>query len=212
MFTGIVKGTGVIKEKTKRGGVVVFSVSSDLLAGADIGESVAIDGVCLTVIEKDKTGASFETVPNTVDSTTLKRLKKQDIVNLEPSLKVSDRFGGHFVSGHVDCVGTIKCLEARQGDAVMKVEVASPRFMEFAVEKGSIAIDGVSLTIAAIDGAEITIYIIPHTMKATTLGSKKTGDEVNVEFDLLGKYVLRRLEEKRESVITEEYLRKKGFI
>lgn len=215
MFTGLVKGIGVVREAAAKGGTGFLTVGSEPLSCADIaiGDSVAVDGVCLTVVAKGGPSLlSFEVVSNTMNSTTLKRLKRRDMVNLEPSLRLGDALGGHFVSGHVDCVGKILSAPRRGVGAVLKVAPYSPGFKALTVEKGSVAIDGVSLTIAAIDDSGFTAHIIPHTMKETTLGFKKKGDEVNIEFDMLGKYALRREETPRRGDLTEEYLMENGFI
>lgn len=154
----------------------------------ETGESVAVNGACLTVLEPSAEGFSADVSPETLERTNLGALKAGDPVNLERALTLSQRLGGHLVSGHVDGVGVIRRLE-RQGDYHL-LEVAAPASVtRYCIEKGSIAIDGISLTINEVNGSAIACMIIPHTMEATNLGTRRVGDRVNLEADLIGKYV-----------------------
>ncbi len=211
MFTGLVGSTGVIKDIVKRFSGAAITVESSGLSGIAIGNSAAVDGVCLTVIKAEKAQAAFDVVRHTYDTTTLKDKRLGDRVNIELALKAGDSIGGHFVSGHVDCVGRIERVLKGRGD--MELRIAIPRkFAELVVEKGSIAIDGTSLTIAKIKEDRVMIYVIPHTMNATTLGSKKAGDEVNIEFDMMMKQAARNKEISGGLRITEDLLRDRGLI
>src|SRR5436305_9998910 len=179
MFTGIVR---------ERGRVVAFDGSRLVVktgADAEIGDSVAIAGVCLTVAERDDGTLSFDVVAETLDRSTLGSLAAGDEVNVEPSLRAGDPLGGHIVQGHVDGVGS---LRERAGLTWFD---APPEMTRYCVEKGSIAVDGTSLTVAAVDDGGFAVALIPHTLEATTLGSLYPGDPVNLEVDVIAKYVER---------------------
>ena len=189
MFTGIIKELGRVRNISGLGKLYRLQVAAkDIIDRAVIGDSIALNGVCLTLTEKNGNALSFDVMGETMKWTNLSKLKYGDQVNLEDSLKVGGSLGGHFVSGHIDCVGRIKDITRASDD--VSIEVIFPeRYGGLVVDKGSIALDGVSLTISKAGKNSVVVYIIPHTLKATALGFKKTGDDVNIEFDIIGKYV-----------------------
>ncbi|MBI3807159.1 MAG: riboflavin synthase [Nitrospirae bacterium] len=191
MFTGIIEGTGVVKKIKKSVRSARLTVGGGkVLSGLSRGESVSVNGACLTVVEFSKTGFSADVSDETLRRTTLGALREGDPLNLERAAKFSDRIGGHLVSGHVDGVGVIRKIEP-VGDSFLFFIGLNKDLLRYCIEKGSIAIDGISLTINRTNRRGIFLMIIPHTMKATTLGRKNEGDPVNVENDLVGKYVER---------------------
>ena len=213
MFTGLVLEMGNITMIQKRSsGALLTLLPGDLSATADIGDSIAVNGVCLTVIRKEDKTLSFDLSDETMGSTNLETLKTGDRVNLEHALRPDSKIGGHFVTGHVDAVGKIRS-KAAIGD-MWKFEIeAPPRIMQYIVEKGSVAVDGISLTIVDILENRFSLVIIPHTAKLTTLGFKGPGDSVNIEADILGKYVAKFLqkEEAKDSDFMKT-LMKGGFL
>ena len=189
MFTGIIKELGRVSNISGLGKLYKLSVESkNIIDSVAIGDSVAINGVCLTLTKKDKHLLYFDVMGETMKRTNLLKLKYADPANLEDSLRVGSPLGGHFVSGHIDCVGRIKDIYKAADEVSMEVNFPDG-YDNLVVEKGSIAIDGISLTIGRVRKNSVTVYIIPHTLKMTTLGFKRTGDEVNIEFDIIGKYV-----------------------
>ena len=178
MFTGIVRERGRVRSFD--GSRLVVDASTE----ADIGDSVAISGVCLTVV--DTTPLAFDVVGETLDRTTLGALSEGDEVNVEPALRAGDPLGGHIVQGHVDGVGTF-----RGSDSGFTWFDASPDVLRYCVEKGSITVDGTSLTVAGLDDAGFAVALVPHTLDVTTLGALEPGDRVNLEVDVLAKYVER---------------------
>jgi riboflavin synthase len=193
MFTGIVAATGVVRAVQPGSGSVRLSIEAGCgLAGTGIGDSIAVSGACLTVARLD--GRTFEAdlTVETLERTTLGRLRPGDAVNLELPVAVGDRLGGHVVQGHVDGVGRV-ARRARQGDTWW-LEIEAPSAVaRYIVDKGSVAVDGVSLTVTAIAGDRFTVCLIPHTCAVTTLGRVQTGMGVNLEADILAKYVERLL-------------------
>ena len=189
MFTGIIKELGKIHRISGLGNIYKISVETkDLALQMKIGDSLAVNGVCLTLTGKNKKVLDFDVMSETARSTTISRLRIGEIVNLENALKAGDPLGGHFVTGHIDCVGRIKDV-GRAGDNY-SIRVYFPEeYKKLIVEKGSIALDGISLTVGKVEGNNAIVYIIPHTLKITNLGSKSVGGEVNIEFDIIGKYV-----------------------
>jgi riboflavin synthase len=182
MFTGLVREVGtVVSFEDGR-----LRVESSIAAA--IGDSVAIDGVCLTVVDGDRKTLGFDAVPETLARTTLGSLEPGTAVNLEPALKAGEALGGHYVQGHVDGVGRIRSIEA-EGDGKRVWVDASPDILRYCVEKGSIAVDGVSLTVAGLDHKGFAVALVPHTLAITTLGAAAADDEVNLETDVLAKYV-----------------------
>ncbi|TFG36814.1 MAG: riboflavin synthase [Nitrospirales bacterium] len=213
MFTGLIVGIGDITSVQKRSGGAILSLRSDMLAQeAAIGDSISINGVCLTVVKKNMNELSFDLSGETLQSTNLGGLKKGDRVNLEPSLSAGSKIGGHFVTGHVDAAGRIR-RKAQSGDILTFEIEAPPGVIGLLVEKGSVAVDGISLTVVDILKDTFTLVIIPHTVKLTTLGFKGPGDTVNIEADILGKYVARFLQKgtARDERLTKT-LREEGYI
>lgn len=211
MFTGIIRGTGRIERIESRGADLCLRVSSTALPWADydIGESIAVNGVCLTAVELRDDGFSTDVSRETLDVTALGRLAEGAIVNLEPSMSIGERLGGHLVSGHVDCVGNIS---AREADArSVRFEVRIPReYGRYLARKGSVCVDGVSLTVNEVSADSFTVNIIPHTADVTIAGQYRVGTAVNVEVDQLARY-LERLLHADAGGITKEFLREHGY-
>jgi riboflavin synthase len=214
MFTGLVEGTGVITGLTPQAEGLRLTVRTSFAAAElTLGESVAVAGACLTVVALTPPAAAFEVSPETLKRTTFPLKKVGDRVNLERSLKLGDRLGGHLVTGHVDAVGTVK--EVRSGPAHFQLKIELPEALSrFVIEKGSIAVDGVSLTVNACRGHAFLVNIIPFTAKETTLAALKVGDRVNLETDIIGKYVARLLGRDAPSGegITAKLLAEHGFL
>ena len=190
MFTGIVKELGKVRRISGLGGLYKLSVEAkDTTGELNTGDSVSVNGVCLTLTGKDKNVLDFAVMGETFRRTNISKLKTGEAVNLESALRAGDPMGGHFVTGHIDCVGRIREIR-RTGDEY-SIEVAFPEeYKKLVVEKGSIALDGISLTVGIVGNGGARVHIIPHTLKVTTLGSKRSGDEINIEFDIIGKYIL----------------------
>jgi riboflavin synthase len=187
MFTGIVEELGTVKSITRQGRVYRLAVQARVVMdGTSIGDSICVNGACLTVVSIDKPVITFEVMPETFTITNIGRLKISDAVNLERSLKVGDRVSGHFVSGHVDCEGVIRTKGYVNENLSFEIAIGK-EFSAYVIPKGSIAIDGISLTIARKNPGTLSVYIIPHTLKNTTLSFKGPSHTVNVEFDILAK-------------------------
>lgn len=185
MFTGIIEKTGTI---LSAGNGKIRIAAQKVLDGTKTGDSIAVNGVCLTVTEMTSCGFTADVMPETLNRSNLGSLKKGSSVNLERAMAADGRFGGHFVSGHIDGTGTILKMQ-NDGNAVW-VYISAPRpILNLIIEKGSVAIDGISLTVAKIDEKEFAVSVIPHTGEETTLLNKKPGDIVNLENDVVGKYV-----------------------
>lgn len=212
MFTGLVEEIGIIRAATRQQGGVRFVISAERVpAGLEIGDSVAVSGVCLTVVEKAADRFEVDAVQETLQRSTLARWTEGTAVNLERALAVGGRVGGHFVQGHVDGIGRVQDLQTRPLGYWLTLQLSGEN-AALCVEKGSIAIDGVSLTIAEVKEEVISLAVIPHTAEHTTLRRRRTGDEVNVETDLLGKYVQHLLTGgKPASGLTMEKLSEWGF-
>ncbi len=216
MFTGLVEEMGKIERISTQGEGKRMRISAEkVLEETKIGDSIAVNGACLTVTQIDEGGFAVDLSPETLRRSNLGDLSPGDMVNLERPMRLSDRLGGHLVLGHVDEVGTIRSI-AREGESVVMAVQVSPEGMRYIVEKGSVCIDGVSLTIAAIrDNTSFEVALIPHTLKVTTLGLKGPGGRVNVEYDIIGKYVEKLLtlkEDQDKRGVTIEFLREHGFI
>jgi riboflavin synthase len=191
VFTGIVRELGTVAAIDGRGeGVRLRIEAPETAAQAAIGDSVAINGVCLTVTERNGASLSFDAVPETLSRTALGRLAPGSAVNLEPALRAGEPLGGHYVQGHVDGIGTVRSLEP-EGEGVRLTIEAGAGLLRYCVEKGSIAVEGVSLTIAGLHEDALEIALIPHTLTETTLAALVAGDPVNLEVDVLAKYVER---------------------
>jgi riboflavin synthase len=187
MFTGIVREVGTVAAFD---GSRLVLAAPDTAAGVSLGDSVAIAGVCLTVVETGEGRIAFDVVPETLSRTALGELEAGDAVNLEPALRVGDPLGGHVVQGHVDAVGSVRSVTP-EGESRRVWFDAPESVVRYCLEKGSIAVDGVSLTVAALDDDGFEVALIPHTLAVTTLGALEPGDEVNLETDVLAKVVER---------------------
>ena len=193
MFTGIVRELGRVEAVDGGGeGVRLHVRAAQTAASSAPGDSVALNGVCLTATEVTDGVLAFDAVPETIRRTSLARLTRGASVNVEPALRAGEPLGGHIVQGHVDAVGRIRRLEPEGDGARLEIE-ATGDVLRYCVEKGSIAVDGVSLTIAALGPDSFEVALVPHTLTATTLGSLAVGDELNLEVDVLAKYVERLL-------------------
>jgi riboflavin synthase len=210
MFTGIIQERGIIGLVLRRGGGTLVTVrSTEVGRGANVGDSIAVNGVCLTVTHVESGIFVAQAVEETVERTTLGRLREGDAVNLEPALRPSDRLGGHFVTGHVDGVGIIRSRDVRESSLIFALEVPGT-CRPYIVAKGSVALDGVSLTVVDVLEARAVVSVIPLTAETTTFGSRRVGDEVNVEVDILGKYVERFVGGKR-GPLDEKRLKEMGY-
>lgn len=211
MFTGLIEEIGTIKEKVRTGGGYSITVHASLVTGGlRKGDSVAINGVCQTVVTLTSSSFTVTAVEETLQKTTLGALKAGSKVNLERAMPANGRFGGHFVLGHVDTVGIIEAI--KPGATEVLVTVSFPKeFEKYLIPVGSIAIDGISLTVARLEQNTCTVAIIPHTFENTILRDKRPRDEVNLEFDVIGKYVVRSLSVKEPKGITPEWLAGHGF-
>jgi riboflavin synthase len=193
VFTGIVREVGVVRSVDgDNAGVRLALDAPQTAAQVGLGDSVAVAGVCLTLVANVDGALAFDAVPETLHRSSLGRLRVGDRVNLEPALRAGEPMGGHIVQGHVDGVGTVRWVDPEGDGARLTVE-ASAELLRYCVEKGSVAVEGVSLTVAALDQETFEIALVPHTLAATTLGDLAPGDPVNVEVDVLAKYVERLL-------------------
>ena len=191
MFTGIVRELGrVVAVEGGASGLALAVDAPATAASTGVGDSVSIDGVCLTAEAVDGTLLRFHAVPETLDRSTLGALEEGGAVNVEPALRAGEPLGGHIVQGHVDGMGSVRSVEP-EGDGSRVVLDAPPEVLRYCVEKGSITVGGVSLTIAALDESSFAVVLVPHTLSATTLGSLAPGAAVNLEVDVLAKYVER---------------------
>ena len=193
MFTGIVEELAQIKSIKPRKKGIRYSISADfVMDDIKIGDSISVNGVCLTIIETKEKYFCMDLVEETLNKSNLGELKVGDFINLERAMKATSRFGGHIVQGHVETVGVILEKQMQDEEAILSVGI-DPEWMRFCIPKGSITLDGVSLTIAKINGNIIEVALIPHTLKNTTLGIKGKTDTLNIETDIIGKYIDRLL-------------------
>ncbi|GAB3808225.1 riboflavin synthase [Virgibacillus kimchii] len=190
MFTGIVEEQGTIKEleKTEENSVKLLISAAKVLEDVKVGDSIAVNGICLTVTDFSTEVFQVDVMPETMSSTSLNNLDRGSGVNLERAMKANDRFGGHVVSGHIDEAGTIIRKERAKNAVYYDIETTE-NFSELLLKKGSITVDGISLTIFNVENNIFTISLIPHTFDNTIMGNKEVGDLVNLEYDMLGKYV-----------------------
>ncbi len=194
MFTGIVEELGRVRGSGREAPAELSVACRTVLVDAVVGASIAVSGCCLTVVELDDEGFTADLAPETRQRTTLGELSPGDPVNLERPLRLADRLGGHLVQGHVDGVGTVT-ERAADGDGSDRLTVAAaPELLRHVVEKGSVTVDGVSLTVTAVDDDGFGVALIPHTLAVTTLGTRRPGDRVNLETDIVAKYMERLLE------------------
>jgi riboflavin synthase len=193
MFTGIVRELGTVVRAVRGGGGLRLEVEApETAAAAAVGDSVAVGGVCLTAVAAGDGRLAFDAVPETLARTALGDLAEGDAVNLEPALRAGEPLGGHILQGHVDAVGSVRSVEPEGDGRRIWLDVPAG-LLRYCVEKGSIAVDGVSLTVAALDDEGLAVALIPHTLAVTTLGALAPGDAVNLEADVLAKYVERLL-------------------
>lgn len=217
MFTGLVESLGCVHRVSFGTAANRIQIeSSDLAPKVQLGDSVAVNGVCLTVCQKEGSRLLFDVMPETVSKTNLSQLKSGSGVNLERALAMGDPVGGHLVTGHVDGIGTVVSRQV-QGNATLFQIEASPGITDLLVPKGSVAVDGVSLTIVELKQCRFSVSLIPHTLKTTVLQYRQVGDQVNLETDMLGKYVfsyLRQVKEKSATpaAITADFLQQHGFL
>ena len=212
MFTGIIEELGTVQSITKSGDKGTIAISChDILSDVHVGDSISVCGVCLTVTSFSGSGFTADVMNETFNRSALSFLTRGSKVNLERAMRADARFGGHMVSGHIDGPGKIASIK-KDGNAVWFEISASKEILEGIVMKGSVAIDGISLTVAKTSPTSFFVSIIPHTLSVTTLGDKKIGDTVNLETDMIGKYVMNFLKNKSEaSPITREFLLANGF-
>lgn len=220
MFTGLVEEVGRIQTISKSGEAMVLGISGSVVLGdLKIGDSVSVNGVCLTAIQIGTKDFKVDVMPETFRSTNLKELRSGSRVNLERAMAASGRFGGHIVQGHVDGTGTIRGVTSDQNAVVFEIEPKNQTLFKYILLKGSITIDGISLTVAQRTGDTFAVSIIPHTLSEITLQAKREGDTVNIECDILGKYVEQLLnyrgateaERVEEAPLSLDYLAKHGF-
>lgn len=211
MFTGIIEEVGRIR---RIGGGQLAIDCQKVVEDATLGDSIAVNGVCLTVTSFDKNHFTADVMPETVRRTSLAELSKGSPVNLERALTLSSRLGGHIVSGHIDGTGEIVSFK-EEGNAILMKIAAGSELLRYIVEKGSVALDGISLTVAAVTDTDFTVSLIPHTREVTNLGSKKAGSTINIETDVLGKYVEKMLDgnktQKNAGGLSRAFLLENGF-
>ncbi|MBS4538942.1 riboflavin synthase [Clostridium sp. D2Q-11] len=216
MFTGLIEEIGIVDRVVKGMKSAQITIKAKkIIDDVKLGDSISTNGVCLTVIDFDKSSFTIDIMPETMRRSNLKNIKSGSKVNLERAMKLGDRFGGHIVSGHIDGVGVVKALEEEDNATWVSIE-SSSEVMKYIINKGSIAIDGTSLTVALVEGNVFKVSIIPLTKEETTLLSKKVGDEVNLECDMVGKYIERfmtfgKVDEPKNN-IDMNFLRENGFV
>ena len=214
MFTGIVEELGEVSAMARgRDSMVLTIKAKTIMSDLKLGDSVSTNGVCLTVTEKGSDYYKADVMHETMNRSSLGKLKPGSHVNLERAMSAEGRFGGHIVSGHIDGTGSITSIK-KDDNAVWYTIAAPENIMRYIIEKGSIAIDGISLTVAKVTDKDFSVSIIPHTIKETTLGEKRAGDIVNLENDLIGKYVekLITISPKKSGNIDKEFLLRNGYI
>lgn len=192
MFTGLIESLGTVRSLEKRGDAARVSLETPLAIDLSVGESLAVNGCCLTVTTKDSASASFDLLGETLARTNLGHLAAGSRVNLERALRADGRFGGHFVQGHIDTTAKVISVEKKNGDLLLLIELP-PAGAPYFIEKGSIAVNGVSLTVSSLTNDHFGLWIIPHTLQETNLGDLKNGDLVNLEYDMLAKYAARQI-------------------
>lgn len=216
MFTGLIESLGTVRELKRQGGggqlvIAGAMAKSDL----QLGESIAVNGACLTVTTWTTDHFIVDVSPETFERTTLGTLRQSQMVNLERALRLSDRLGGHLVSGHIDCVATLRRRYQDQNSVRMQFEVEA-QSLRYIVEKGSVAIDGISLTVNQVDEDSFSVAVIPHSLERTTLKNCSEGSKVNIETDIIGRYVERFVSEQpgneTQSRLNMDFLAKNGFL
>jgi riboflavin synthase len=214
MFTGIIEEVGTVEHIRQSGEAIVMTIGAKkILVDVHLGDSIAVNGVCLTVTSFTDRTFTVDVMPETVKATSLRTLTKGSKVNLERAMAANGRFGGHFVSGHVDGIGRIVRKWPSANAVYYEIEIPK-ELRQYMILKGSVAVDGTSLTIFGLTDQTFTISLIPHTRAETILGEKQPGDIVNIECDMIGKYVVQLMEGKKEeakSAITLDFLERHGF-
>ncbi|SDP32508.1 riboflavin synthase [Halobacillus sp. SY10] len=215
MFTGIVEEIGTLKSvKNKTEALEVNLSAKEILTDVKLGDSISVNGVCLTVTNFTGETVSFDVMPETYRATNIHELQQGDPVNLERAMAAGGRFGGHLVSGHIDGTGKIVSKKPESNAVYYEIELPE-ELIQYFVYKGSIAVDGTSLTVFGVDDSRVTISLIPHTMEHTVLGAKGPGDSVNIECDMIGKYVAHFLsgqnKEEPKSRLSKQFLSDNGF-
>lgn len=216
MFTGIIEEIGSIRELVSGSSSIKLTIDCSIItADLDIGDSIAVNGICLTVTKRGENWFTVDVMPETLRKTGLQKLNQSAKVNLERALRLTDRLGGHIVTGHIDGTGII-CSRIAEDNAIWLTLKAPETIMKYIVHKGSVALDGTSLTVAGFDKQSFKVSLIPLTTNITTLGERRVGDSINIECDLLGKYIEKLLTENNpenhsQSIITVEYLKNHGF-
>ncbi|PDY48974.1 riboflavin synthase [Bacillus pseudomycoides] len=214
MFTGIVEELGTVSNIRQSGEAMKLTIAANtILSDVKLGDSIAVNGICLTVTSFTASSFTVDAMPETVRATSLRMLGTSSKVNLERAMAANGRFGGHFVTGHIDGIGTI--LNKKQHYNAIYYKIGIPDdLLRYCLQKGSIAVDGTSLTIFDIDESSITISLIPHTVSESIIGKKAAGDIVNIECDMIGKYIERFISQptKRSTSVTESFLQENGFL
>ncbi|MNW56453.1 Riboflavin synthase [compost metagenome] len=216
MFTGLVEEIGIMKSISQKGEAMLLTISAKVITdGMKLGDSVAVNGVCLTATSFDASAFSVDVMPQTFRNTNLKNLRPGSKVNLERAMLAGGRFGGHIVQGHVDGTGTIISKRQDQNAVVYEIEPSSIALLKYIIPKGSITVDGISLTVVQVSQGRFSISIIPHTLAETILAYKHPGDMVNLENDVIGKYVehlLKFADISRSEAIDVPFLTQHGFM
>ncbi|OGL05365.1 MAG: riboflavin synthase subunit alpha [Candidatus Rokubacteria bacterium RIFCSPLOWO2_02_FULL_68_19] len=195
MFTGIVEELGEVVQLVRREGAWRLGVGAQrVLEGTEVGSSLAVNGVCLTVVERAEARLAFDVGPETLKATALADLVAGALVNLERPVRLGAPLGGHLVLGHVDGIGRVARATPERDTVRLRIEVTEPGLERYLIHKGSVAVDGVSLTVAGLEAGAFEVMVIPHTLKVTTLGRRVAGDRVNLEMDVIGKYLFRFLQ------------------
>lgn len=210
MFTGLIVSLGTVLEKRSDTLSATLKIKTELAPKLTLGESIAVNGVCLTASLLGSEWFQADVMAETWNSTNLTFLQPGDLVNLEPALAFGDRLGGHLVSGHVDCIGRVTRMVKNRNSYDLKISVP-PEMGKFIAQKGSIAVNGVSLTVQHVRPPEFIVSLIPYTARETNLNHLQAGDSVNIEVDLLARYVVNYLEQKSENGITAGFLEEYGF-
>jgi riboflavin synthase len=224
MFTGLIEEIGTLQNISRQGEALVLTIRAKrVLEGVRLGDSIAVNGVCLTAIRYDSGSVSMDVMPETYRRTTLSRLQPGDRVNLERAMLATARFGGHIVQGHVDGTGSIRKREPLDNAVYFTIEPKDPELLRYVIPKGSVTIDGISLTVVDTTERTFRVSIIPHTLEETVLQHKQSGDAVNLETDMVGKYVAHLLswrspssgggDRRRDSsALSEAFFKDNGFM
>lgn len=215
MFTGIVEEVGTVRRMQRQGNTVVLEIEAErVIEDIHLGDSISVNGTCLTVTDFNERTFQMDAVPETIRKTSLQELGAGSFVNLERAMAAGGRFGGHFVTGHIDGTGSILDLQSEERAVIVTVGVDAS-LIPYMVDQGSVAIDGISLTINEVEADRFRVSIIPHTWNETVLRRKKAGDRVNIECDMLAKYVAKMLgydKDTKKENITETFLAENGFM